>query len=249
MGKGARKDPFPRASRWFPAPFRSRQQLPVWVTTCPNGCHRSRLVYLHEAAWFNGAVASPSPRLWAHDRRHSRLNFEPAKTTSWIWNGACRWAKFSASEKHRNHGQSSAVSARSRLRVCVCACACMNDGAALTETATNRCGCSLTGAPAADARHRQRSCPQRAAGSAAMMSCCYLLTCLWQVYRGVCVCVGGCARHCWMRVGVFVLDVWSYVFGATVKPEVIAFYTQNGGINTDRCSDVFHFIWSSFPTL
>lgn len=77
-------------------------------------CHRSsRAVCFYGTGCFNGAVVSPSLRLWTDDRRDSRLNLDPSKTTLWIWNGACRWAKFSASEKHQNHGQSSTVSAKS----------------------------------------------------------------------------------------------------------------------------------------
>lgn len=89
-------------------------------------CHRSsRAVCFYGTGCFNGAVVSPSLRLWTDDRRDSRLNLDPSKTTLWIWNGACRWAKFSASEKHQNHGQSSAVSAKScwispPLSLCVC---------------------------------------------------------------------------------------------------------------------------------
>lgn len=66
-------------------------------------CHRSRAVYLHEAGWFNGAAVSPSHRLWTDDRCDSRLDLAALKTTLWIWNGACCRAKFSASEKHRDH--------------------------------------------------------------------------------------------------------------------------------------------------
>lgn len=32
-------------------------------------CHRSLAVFFYEAAWFNGAAVSPSPRLWTNDRR------------------------------------------------------------------------------------------------------------------------------------------------------------------------------------
>lgn len=117
-------------------------------------CHRSsRAVCFYGTGCFNGAVVSPSLRLWTDDRRDSRLNLDPSKTTLWIWNGACRWAKFSASEKHQNHGQSSAVSAKScwisppPLSLCVLTfpSGCLTDGAALTETAASRCGCSMTG--------------------------------------------------------------------------------------------------------
>lgn len=67
-------------------------------------CHRSRAVYLHEAGCFNGAAVSPCHRLWTDDRCDSRLDLDALKTARWIWNGACCRAKFSASEKHRNHG-------------------------------------------------------------------------------------------------------------------------------------------------
>lgn len=45
-------------------------------------CHRSsRAVCFYGTGCFNGAVVSPSLRLWTDDRRDSRLNLDPSKTT------------------------------------------------------------------------------------------------------------------------------------------------------------------------
>ena len=132
-----RSDAFPPPHFWFLRVDREgggRQeqqrstgvQQPGWIATCffffffSVECHRSSrgaCVSLHEAAGWRSlpATVSPPPDAW------SPLDLRPTEDDIvWIWNGACRWAKFSASEKHRNHGQSSAVS------VCVCVCVCVD---------------------------------------------------------------------------------------------------------------------------
>lgn len=150
----------------------------VFVTEC----HRSRAVYSYETGWFNGAAVSPSHRLWTAGRRDSRLNLDPLKTTLWIWNGACRWAKFSASEKHRNHGQSSAVSAKKKKNECVLTflSGCLSDGAALTETAGSRCGCLLTrGDRSLIPGDWYRACPQQAVGD---LWLCYNVMICWVLF-------------------------------------------------------------------
>lgn len=88
--------------------------------------------------------------------------------------------------------------------MCVCAYVCvrLNDGAALTETAANRRGCSLAGAPDAVARRRQPSCPLQAAGSQ-RLDAMFLFVDMF--IAGVEECVRVCARAA--CVWVFVLDV------------------------------------------
>ena len=190
-------------------------QQPGWIATCflvLSVTAVGACVCLHEAAgWGSQPAVSPPPDTW------SPLDLRPTKDDNvvWIWNGACRWAKFSASEKHRNHGQSSAVS----VCVCVCVCVCvltsptgcLTDGAALTETAASRCGCSLTGG-IAHWHPGTRTEPVRSSSSNRGCVCvrvcllCYHVTvCCCAVFNGhkkggVCVILAMCVWVClWQK--------------------------------------------------